>query len=171
MDDLRFYVLLNSISDLAGQWEFYNERFFAMKSRLRLERFPPSARLEPGTARSVGQHLTYWATAAPWWWYLCHQTSYGIEFPPIVAWKAHATAGPLPLQMKPLCLVGFLTFFRLIRKVITTRSWPPSMLSAPEKSRLSVAQWDRRWPAELAAHSSIPADVGKLSNRKLGSSA
>ena len=29
-----------------------------MEPRLRLERFPPQAGLEPGTARSVGQRLT-----------------------------------------------------------------------------------------------------------------
>lgn len=30
-----------------------------MESRLRLERYPTLARLEPGTAKSVGQCLTY----------------------------------------------------------------------------------------------------------------
>ena len=38
--------------------EFDNERLCAMELRLRPERFPPPAGLEPGTARSVGQRLT-----------------------------------------------------------------------------------------------------------------
>ena len=36
-----------------------------MEPRLRLERLPPRTGLESGTARSVGQRLTYWATGAP----------------------------------------------------------------------------------------------------------
>ena len=35
-----------------------------MELCLKLERFPPQAGLEPETARSVGQHLTYVATKA-----------------------------------------------------------------------------------------------------------
>ena len=35
-----------------------------MELCLKLERFPPQAGLEPETARSVGQHLTYVATEA-----------------------------------------------------------------------------------------------------------
>ena len=37
----------------------------AMELRLRLKRSPPQAGIEPGTARSVGQRLTHWATRAP----------------------------------------------------------------------------------------------------------
>ena len=35
-----------------------------MESRLLLEKFPPQTGLEPGTARSAGQRLTYGAVAA-----------------------------------------------------------------------------------------------------------
>ena len=33
MDDLRFYVLFNSISVISGQWEVDNERMYAMELR------------------------------------------------------------------------------------------------------------------------------------------
>ena len=36
MDDLRFYVLLNSVSVISGEWEVDNERLCAMELRLRL---------------------------------------------------------------------------------------------------------------------------------------
>ena len=36
-----------------------NEWLGAMEPRLRLERYPPQAGLEPWTARSVGQRLTH----------------------------------------------------------------------------------------------------------------
>ena len=36
MDDLRFYVLFNSISVISGQWADDNERLCAMKPRLQL---------------------------------------------------------------------------------------------------------------------------------------
>ena len=39
MDDLRFYVLFNSISVISGQCLDDNERLCAMKLRLRLRRF------------------------------------------------------------------------------------------------------------------------------------
>ena len=39
MDDLRFYVLLNSISVISGRCLDDNERLCAMKLRLRLRRF------------------------------------------------------------------------------------------------------------------------------------
>ena len=45
MDDLRFYVLFNSISVIAGRCEANNERLCAMKLRLRLRR----CRLERGS--------------------------------------------------------------------------------------------------------------------------
>ena len=38
-DDLRFYVLFNSISVIPGGWADDNERLCAMESRLRLRRF------------------------------------------------------------------------------------------------------------------------------------
>ena len=45
MDDLRFYLLLNSISVISGRWADDNERLCAMEARLRLRRF----RLERGS--------------------------------------------------------------------------------------------------------------------------
>ena len=39
MDDLRFYVLFNSISVMSGRWEVDNERLCAMELHLRLRRF------------------------------------------------------------------------------------------------------------------------------------
>ena len=46
MDDLRFYVLFNSVSVISGRWAGDNERLCAMKPRLRLGRF----RLEQGSS-------------------------------------------------------------------------------------------------------------------------
>ena len=45
MDDLRLYVLPNSISVIPGRWVDDTERLRAMESRLRLKRCPPQARL------------------------------------------------------------------------------------------------------------------------------
>ena len=67
MVDLRVYILFNSISVIWGQLPFYSERPCAMEPCLPLKRFPSQAGLEPGTVRSAGQHLTYWATGAPRW--------------------------------------------------------------------------------------------------------
>ena len=39
MDDLRFYVLFNSVSVISGRWADDNERLCAMEPRLRLRRF------------------------------------------------------------------------------------------------------------------------------------
>ena len=39
MDDLLFYVLLNSVSVISGQWADDTERLCAMEPRLRLRRF------------------------------------------------------------------------------------------------------------------------------------
>ena len=39
MDDLRFYVLFNSISVITGRCSDDNERLCAMELRLRLRRF------------------------------------------------------------------------------------------------------------------------------------
>ena len=41
MDDLRFYVLFNSISVISGRWADDNERLCAMEHRLRLKRSSP----------------------------------------------------------------------------------------------------------------------------------
>ena len=61
MDDLLFYVLANSISVVSGRWEGDDERLCAVESK----RFPLPAGLEPGSARSMDQTLTYWAIGAP----------------------------------------------------------------------------------------------------------
>ena len=37
MDDMRFYVLFNSISVKSGRWEIDNERLCAMELRLRCD--------------------------------------------------------------------------------------------------------------------------------------
>ena len=60
MDDLRFYVLFNSISVISGQCsdDNDNERLFAMELRLRLRRFHQSED-RTQSARSVGQRLTH----------------------------------------------------------------------------------------------------------------
>ena len=55
-------VPFNRISVISGQSEVDNERLCAIDPCLRLERFPPLTGLKPGTAGSVGQHLTYLAT-------------------------------------------------------------------------------------------------------------
>ena len=61
----RFYILFSTIFHkvISGRGADENERLCAMKPRLRLRKFR-RAGLEPGTARSVGQHLTHWATGA-----------------------------------------------------------------------------------------------------------
>ena len=39
MDDLRFYVLFNSISVIAGRWAGDNERLCEMEPRIRFRKF------------------------------------------------------------------------------------------------------------------------------------
>ena len=46
MDDLRFYVLFNSVSVISGQWKVDNERLCAMELHLWLRRFLPTAGME-----------------------------------------------------------------------------------------------------------------------------
>ena len=48
MNDFRFYVLFNS--HIRMVWKGNNEKLCAMEPCLRLERIPPTAGLEPGTA-------------------------------------------------------------------------------------------------------------------------
>ena len=48
----------NSISVISGRCTGDNEKLCAMEPRLRLERSPPRAGLEPRTAPSIGQGLT-----------------------------------------------------------------------------------------------------------------
>ena len=64
MPDLQFYEFLNSISVISGRWTGDNEKQCAMEPRLRLEMSLPRAGLEPRTAQSIGQGLTYCATGA-----------------------------------------------------------------------------------------------------------
>ena len=54
-----------SISVISGRWDADNERLCAMEPSYWLERFPPLAGFEPGTARAAGQGFTYWATGLP----------------------------------------------------------------------------------------------------------
>ena len=49
MDELRFYVLFNSISCISGQWTGDNKRSCAMEPRLRLKRSPQRVSSYPGT--------------------------------------------------------------------------------------------------------------------------
>ena len=46
MDDLRFYILFNSISVISGRLTGDKERLCAMKFRLRLKKLPPPAGLK-----------------------------------------------------------------------------------------------------------------------------
>ena len=59
MDDLQFYVLFNGISVISGRWADDNERLCAMIPGLRLRRVRLERGIKPGTARPVGQRLTY----------------------------------------------------------------------------------------------------------------
>ena len=48
MDDLRFYVLFNSVSVISGRWADDNERLCAMEPGLRLGRFGLEQGSNPG---------------------------------------------------------------------------------------------------------------------------
>ena len=65
---LAILRIFNSISVISGRWTGDNEKLCAMEPCLRLERSPPRAGLEPRTAPSIGQGLTYWVTGAPRHW-------------------------------------------------------------------------------------------------------
>lgn len=58
MASLEFYLIFNSISVVAEQWESDNESLCSIKSRLRLEGFLLLAGLK-GSARLAGQRLLY----------------------------------------------------------------------------------------------------------------
>ena len=60
-DFMPFSTAFQSYQDDEG----FNIRLLAMESRLRLARYPPRVGLEPGTARSVDQRLTYCTTRPP----------------------------------------------------------------------------------------------------------
>ena len=49
MDDLKFYVLFNSISVISGQWLGDIGRLHAVEPHLWLGRLPPHEGLEPET--------------------------------------------------------------------------------------------------------------------------
>ena len=53
MDDLRLYVLFNSISVISGRWTDDNEMLCAIEPCLRLKRSLPQAGFELSTVRSV----------------------------------------------------------------------------------------------------------------------
>ena len=55
MNDLRFYLLLNSISVISGRRLGNIERLCAMEPRLRLKKSLPQALLKPRTAKSADQ--------------------------------------------------------------------------------------------------------------------
>ena len=59
MDYLQFYALFNSILVMSGRLAGDNERLCVMVSRFTVENITPRAGLEPGTARPMGQRLTY----------------------------------------------------------------------------------------------------------------
>ena len=65
LDDLPFYILFNRVSVVSRRCADDIERLCAMEPCLQLKRSLPQARLKPGTAGSVGQHLTHRATGAP----------------------------------------------------------------------------------------------------------
>ena len=58
MDDMRFYVLFNSVSVISGRCMDDNERLCAMILRLRLRRYTSSEDRTRFT-RSIGQRLTH----------------------------------------------------------------------------------------------------------------
>ena len=64
MNDLRFYVLFNSILIISGRWADDKERMCAMEP-VYDKKDPRSGGLEPGTARSLGQRITHRATGNP----------------------------------------------------------------------------------------------------------
>ena len=64
-DDLRFYVLFNSISVISWRWEVDNERLCAMETYLRLRRFCLKQGSTSGPLDQHGQRWTHWATGAP----------------------------------------------------------------------------------------------------------
>ena len=54
MDDLKFYVLFNSISVISGRLADDNERLCAMEPRLRLRRFCPEQGSNPQPLEGEG---------------------------------------------------------------------------------------------------------------------
>ena len=58
-DDLRFYALFNSIFVITGQWMGDNESCVQWNPVHNGKDFCLQGGVEPGTAGSAGQHLTY----------------------------------------------------------------------------------------------------------------
>ena len=59
MDDLQFYILFNSVSDISERWLGVEEKLCAVEPCLWLKRFLPQAGLKPGTIKFIVQRLTY----------------------------------------------------------------------------------------------------------------
>ena len=59
MDDLRFYILFDSISVISGQWEVDDEKVVCNGTPFMVWKILPQAGLKLGTPRSVGQCLTH----------------------------------------------------------------------------------------------------------------
>ena len=57
MDDLRCYVLFNSIVVISGRWAGETERLWMQP--FTVEKISPRAGLEPETVKSVSQRLTH----------------------------------------------------------------------------------------------------------------
>ena len=54
LDDMRVYLIFNSISVISGQWIGDNEMLYALKPLLRMKMFPNPVGLEPVIGRSAG---------------------------------------------------------------------------------------------------------------------
>ena len=71
MDDLRFYILLNSVSVVSGRWEVDNERLCTMEGdierlcamdpclQLKILKLPVGFKLQTWTAGLAGQCIAY----------------------------------------------------------------------------------------------------------------
>ena len=61
MDELGFYVSLNSISVISEGWKAEHERLYSMKRLLGSERISPAVRFEPGPRDPKLGALTAWS--------------------------------------------------------------------------------------------------------------
>ena len=59
MDDLRFYVLFNSIAVISGTYNRLIMKGYVQGTPFTVKKVSPQAGLELGTARSAGQPLTH----------------------------------------------------------------------------------------------------------------
>ena len=67
MIDMRFHILLNGISVISGQWADNDEKL-CNETPFTVDKISPGVGIKPGTATSVGQRLTTWASRAPQHW-------------------------------------------------------------------------------------------------------